>query len=381
MPKTLILLALAATGLAVAAPPLPAELFLAGGALRTCSDLAPAGCTAAPRPAATRAAPRFRVDDGGIARALDPALWQGRHDAPARAELAAMLASARRDGDWERTDLEDRLAAHCTAAGCSDAPRRAPWTRLLDDERAALLSALEVPQQVDGLRPRERTQLAASREQAGVDVLRAFVAAAARRSNGKPPRIAVVTASAQDSMEAVDFYLAAFEELGAQVQWWPVDAALNASVFELGHCDTLDRLRRERLRQSGRDRVYPDLGAQQQRACLDPEATASVPAQVQGIFFAGGDQWRHRQAFFDAQDQPNAWLLALRERHARGAVVVGGTSAGTAVQGGAAMLSNGTSAQALRGGALAGLPMAPGCERARRCPAGLSEDSLPYWPT
>ncbi len=380
MPKILIFLLLTVAGSASARPVFPSELFLAGGALRTCSDLAAGGCEAAPTPAATRKPPTFLVDDFGISRALDSALWHGRSGAPPRAELAVMLASARRDRDWERIALEDKLAAHCAADGCRDNPGRAPWTRLLDDERAALLSALEVPQLINGVRPRERTQLAASREQAGVDVLRAFVAAAAQRANGEAPRIAVVTASAQDSMEAVDFYLAAFEELGAQAQWWPVDAALNTAVFEQGRCDALDRLRRERLRQSGRDRVYPDLGAQQWRACLKPEATATVPAQVHGVFFAGGDQWRHREAFFDAKDQPNAWLLALRERHARGEVVVGGTSAGTAVQGGAAMLSNGTSAQALRGGALARLPMEPGCERAGRCPDGLSEDSLTYWP-
>ncbi len=380
MPKTLIFLVLAIAGSASARPDFPSELFLAGGALRTCSDLAPGGCAAAPSPAATRLPPRFLVDDGGISRALDPALWRGRSGAPPRAELAVMLASARRDRDWERIALEDKFAAHCTGDGCRDHPARAPWTRLLDDERAALLSALEVPQLINGIRPRERTQLAASREQAGVDVLRAFVAAAALRAEGQAPRIAVVTASGQDSMEAVDFYLAAFEELGAKALWWPVDAALNAAVFEQGRCDALDRLRRERLRQSGRDRAYPDLGAQQWRACLNREATAQVPAQVHGVFFAGGDQWRHREAFFDANDQPNAWLLALRERHAHGDVVVGGTSAGTAVQGGAAMLTNGTSAQALRGGALARLPMQAGCERAGRCADGLSEDSLSYWP-
>ncbi len=379
MPKTLILLMLMAAGHAQAAAPLPPELFLAGGALRTCSDLAPAACRTPPAAADARGPSRYRVDDGGVSRALDPLLWRGRSGAPGRIALAAMLSSVRREQPWERAALEDVLDRHCPRSACmGDAAT--PWRRLLADERAAILSALEVPQVDDGVRRRERAHLAQSRQQAGVDVLRAFVAAAAKRSPGQPPRIAVVTASASDPFDPVDFYLDAFRELGAQPQWWPVDAALNAAVLQGGDCGQLDALRREHLKLSARDLVYPDLGALQWRACLDPEATAGVPGSVQGIFFAGGDQWLHRRAFFDRDDRPNAWLVALREASAAGTLVVGGTSAGTAVQGGAAMLSNGDSAQALRTGALARLPMDAGCGDARRCADGLPEDSLTYWP-
>jgi len=379
MPKTLILLLLAAAGGAHASAP-PSELFLAGGALRTCSELAPRACQAPPDRADRRRPAESRVDDGGLSRALDPLLWQDRRDAPDRATLAAMLASARRNRDWTLDDLEERLGRYCPTATCRDGKRRYPWQQLLDDERAAILSALEVPQIVDGVRLEERALLAQSRQQDGVEVLRAFVAAAAQRAGGGKPRIAVVTASGHDPFDAVDFYLDAFRELGAEAEWWPVDAALNAAVFEQGRCDGLDALRRERLKLSGRDRIHPKPGAQQWRACLDPDSIARVPERVQGVFFAGGDQWRHRQAFFDGNDQPNAWLLALRRAHEAGTVVVGGTSAGTAVQSGVAMVSNGTSAEALVSGALARLPMAPGCGRAGRCADGLSEDSLTYWP-
>jgi len=379
MAKTLILLLLAAVGGAHASGP-PSELFLAGGALRTCSELAPRACETPPERADRRRPASYRVDDGGLSRALDPLLWQDRRDAPDRATLAAMLASARRDRDWTLDDLEERLGRYCPTATCRDGKRPYPWQQLLDDERAAILSALEVPQIVDGVRLEERALLAQSRQQEGVEVLRAFVDAAAKRADGGKPRIAVVTASGHDPFDPVDFYLDAFRELGAEAAWWPVDAALNAAVFEQGRCDGLDALRRERLKLSGRDRVYPKPGAQQWRACLDPDSITRVPERVQGVFFAGGDQWRHRQAFFDRDDQPNAWLLALRRAHEAGTVVVGGTSAGTAVQSGVAMVSNGTSAEALVSGALARLPMAPGCGRAGRCADGLSEDSLTYWP-
>lgn len=380
MPKTLIFLLLAAAGAVRPALADPAELFLAGGALRTCSDLAPGACRSPPPGVDARAASQFRVDDGGLSRALDPLLWADRPQAPPRATLAAMLASARRDASWERTALEDALDAYCVPTACASGDRGHPWRQLLDDERAAVLSALELPQLDQGIRRRERAHLALSTDQAGVEVLRAFVAAAAQRAGGARPRIAVVTASSLDPFDPVDFYLDAFQSLGADAQWWPVDAALQAAVAQPGGCARLDALRREHLRLSSRDLVYPDLGAQQWRACLDPEATARVPQQVQGIFFAGGDQWRHRAAFFDADDQPNAWLLALRKAHAAGTLVVGGSSAGTAVQGGAAMLSNGTSAQALKAGALARPPVDPGCSAAGRCPEGVHGDSLTYWP-
>lgn len=379
MPKTLILLLLAAAAGASAAPVPAPEFFLAGGALRTCSDLAPSACRTLPEGAGSRSPSTFLVDDAGIERALDPLLWQGRSDAPDRATLAAMLRDVRRENAWERDALEDALDRYCTDADARRCSRR-PWQTLLADERTALLAALEVPQQHEGSRPRERAHLDQSRDVAGVQVLRAFVAAAAQRSPGGRPRIAVVTASAGDPFDPVDFYLDAFRQLGADAQWWPVDAALNAAVFRDAHCDGLDVLRRHELRLPARRRVYPDLAELQQRACDDAQGTADVPLNVQGVFFAGGDQWLHRRAFFDANDQPNAWLLALRKAASAGALVVGGTSAGTAVQGGAAMLSNGTSEQALREGALARLPIQAGCGDAGRCADGLSEDSLTYWP-
>lgn len=378
MPKTLILLLLAATGSALASPPMPPEFFLAGGALRTCSDLAPAACRAPPDAAAARTPSQYRVDEDGIARALDPLMWRDRSDAPDRAALAAMLASVRREQPWERTALEDALERQCPRSECAG-DAAAPWRRLLADERAAILSALELPQLDEGVRRRERSYLAQSLQQDGVDVLRAFVAAAAKRRPGQRPRIIVVTASASDPFEPVDFYLDAFRELGARAHWWPVDAALNAAALQGGDCDELDSLRREHLKLSARDVVYPDLGALQWRACQDP-LTATLPELVEGVFFADGDPWLKRRAFFDNDDQANAWLLSLRKASAAGTLVVGGTGAGTAVQGGAAMLSNGDSAQALRAGALARKPMDAGCGDARRCADGLSEDSLTYWP-
>lgn len=376
MPSTLFPLLLALSAAASDAPP-GAELVLAGGALRTCSDLAPSACIEPPARPGARTPPRYLVDDGGASRALDPRLWESRPEAPGRDALLRLLSSARGAGALDGRAIEARFEAVCLAPCRGGADR--PWHHLLDDERAALLSALEVPQGTPEARPREQAYLDKNKDPAGTDVLRSFVEAARRRAGDQAPRIAVVTASAIDPMDPVDFYFDAFRQLGAQAEWWPLDAALRDAIAA-GDCRQLDTLRQRVLGQSGRDRIYADLGALQWRACLDPERLATLPTRVQGVFFAGGDQWRHRRAFFADDGRALPWLESLRDAHARGEVVVGGTSAGTAVQAGAAMVSNGTPRQALRAGAFARPPMDPGCDRAGRCAGGLPEDTLTYWP-
>lgn len=382
----------------------PRELVLAGGALRLCASLAPKSCTAgAPvHGPEARSAPQYSLALGGTQ--FEDAL-NAAFDTPQdalRAPLAAVLQQLRRRlGRTPQTDaqLEQALARHCMNARgkvgvCRDRTQ-APWAKLDDHQRMAMLAALELPQRHDGERRTEQASLAHSANADGVAVLRAFVDAASARADGGKPRIAVVTASSFDPFDPVDMYLSALREAGAEAEWWPVDAALAAAVFDGAAsdgsaCDALPRLRVERMRLPGRERIYPDLVAQQRDACTQPETLRTLPERVQGVFFTGGDQWALRRAFFhDAKntdnaqggsDRPNAWLIALRAAWTRGDLVVGGTSAGSAVQSGAAMLSNGSSAQALRGGAIASPPPVPGCGASGRCPGGLHEDALTYWP-
>lgn len=389
MRKLLTLLLLSASPCLAAQMP-TTELFLAGGALKLCSDLAAADCGAAHASTPhTRTPARFVFDTAGTGRAADPSLWR-RLDAPTPAQLQALLATAasRSEGlplsSDAATELLDGLCLHhandqSIASDCRSDSSPRPWRQWLDEERSAVLAAMEVPQLQDGVRSKERAFPHDSRVQGGLEVVEAFVEAARRRASGAVPRIAVVTASAYDPFDPVDFYLSLFTALGAEVEWWPIDAALNAAVAS-GRCETLDAARREQLHLPGRERVYPDLAAQQARACTDPQALANVPALVHGVFFSGGDQWRLRRALVDADDRPNAWLQSLRRAHAAGSVVVGGTSAGAAVQSGGAMLSNGTSAEALQRGALSSIPPSAGCDRAGACPAGLVEDSFTWWP-
>lgn len=375
------ILLLVAGGVGASEPAPSRELFLAGGALAICSDLAPRACAQAT--AGGRGAPTYRLDDDAIRVAATPALW-GAAGAPPASAIEAMLVRARESlgapADAARgvdgAPLEAALSAACLAPACAETDPRRPWSVLLDVERAGLLSALEWPgATVDGARVRERARPAASAVDGGVRVLEAFVAGARARAGGTP-RIAVVTASAFDPMEPVDFYRSAFAALGAEATWWPVDAALAAARFEAGDCDALPRLRLERLRLARREAVYPDLAVEQLAFCR--AASDDLPP-VHGVFFAGGDQWRLRQAFVDPRDAANPWLRALRAAHAAGRVVVGGTSAGAAVQSGAWMLGNGSVAQAMARAPSTAPPPEPGCARGGRCGA-LPEDALALWP-
>lgn len=380
----------------------PRELFLAGGSLKLCSSLAKKECT--PEAAAivgaahARSAPRYSLDAATVGEAfeaaLEPSLWAGR-DA-LRAPLRALLADARSafgNAPLDEDTLLDRLETRCVGAReqvrtCRGGAR-APWRRLDDDTQAAVLAALELPQFEGDARKPEIAALDGGRRGDGATILRAFVAAARTRlpDNGThataaaKPRIAVVTASSFDPFDPVDMYLDALRQAGAEVEWWPLDAALAAAVFDGAGCAALPALRLSLLKLPARERIYPDLAAEQMRACTQPDRLRSLPDRVQGVFFTGGDQSKLRNAFFHRDgDRPNAWLLALRAAAARGDVVIAGTSAGSAVQSGAPMLSNGSPERAVRDGAIASPPPASGCARSGDCVGGLAEDAFTYWP-
>lgn len=367
----------------------PREMFLAGGAMHICSSLALGDCARTPDSfRRARGAPRYRVDDAAIARAASEKLWPNADAAPTSDSVRALLTAAARDHGKRELDADamfELLDALCAPANsdrlrsCRTDKSPRPWRRLLDSERSAILAALEVPMFSGDKRLREVASLEQSKRSEGVAILRAFVAAAAQRSPARKPLIAVVTASSNDSFDPVDFYLSALREAGAEPVWWPLDAALAAAVYDGKSCDTLADLRLQKLALPARELVYPDLAAAQLAACRSPQALLDMVDRLQGVFFSGGDQWRLRQAFFDNEDQPNAWLKKLRVGYARGDIVIGGTSAGTAVQSAYAMLSNGDTERALARGAIAAAPPAPGCTRAQRCLPGQDESDLTYW--
>lgn len=347
------------------------ELVLAGGSLALCSSLSTRACRDGEAPIG-RGASTYLIDEVGIARLA--ALPFAKQEAATASISGALrrLAGKRQGQPLNAGDIEDALAEHCRADDCA-------WAQLDDYQRAGLFAALEQPQRdAKGERLKEQVSLLASREQAGAAVIRRFIAAAGQRAGERTPRIAFVTASAFDPFDAVDYYTSLFTEAGAEAVWWPLDAASAALVASGGDCQRLTTLQASELGLPDRSTVFPDLIAQQ-RAWCESARRAALPSGIHGVFFAGGDQWRLRRAFVDAEDRPYPWLAALREAVARGALVVGGTSAGTAVQSGAGMLSNGSPQRALIDKPRHVVPPTPGCSRARSC-KGLEEDAFSTWP-
>ena len=254
------------------------------------------------------------------------------------------------------------------------------WDGLLDRERDLLLDHFEIVQwRQPGERLKEGVNLRASDHKIA-EIYRAFVALSAQRSKKKRPRVLIVTASSRDPFAAVDYYLAAFNQAGADAQWLPLDAALVATR----DCTQLIANRLKILGSAARERVYPDLHAQQLSYCQTPEALSRALAEADGVFLNGGDQSLTLRAWFDEQGGNRYWKL-LASRLESGEVVLGGTSAGSAVQSArgprAAMLSGGESSEAWRSGAQAVSPAELGCERAGRCAAGQREDALTFEPS
>lgn len=350
----------------------PTEVILAGGALALCSDLSPQACGEAPE--VVRSPPMYRFDPPGSLRAGDPRLWAapGAPTADTVAQWLQSVVKAAGAGEMTRTAAVELLERRPPGDG-----RDSPWMSFTDGERDGLLSAFEVPQiDNDGNRLRERADPRDSHDPGGLAVIEAFVASARVRAGGAVPRVLVVTASAFDPMEPVDFYESMFAALGAEGHWWPVDAAMAKARFPKRSCESLDDLRISELGVASRERVYPDLAA---RAAMFCESGSASLDGVHGVFFAGGDQWRLLRAFVDGQGSANPWLQALRAAHARGALVVGGTSAGAAVQSGAAMLTNGSVTAAIEGRVTREPPPDPGCGRAGRCASEHGEDALGLW--
>lgn len=349
-------------------------LILMGGSNRTCSSLGSDNCEIDKRqfPGA-RQAPSYRIDSKFFPAILDPGYWAGRDRPPAIAEIGQMLNNAKAFAGDRTFDSNGLMALF-------ESKDPVIWNALLVSEQDMIVSAFEIPQVHEGVRRKEGVRLDGGKGGHDEFLFRRFVQETAARTPGKKPRIAFVTSAAANNFDGVDFYREILQQAGAEVVWWPVDASMNAAIFGQQGCDALPRLRQQLFSQLQRESVFPDLAEQQRQACLQAGTLADLPMQVQGIFFDGGDQWLHWKTFFNADGNANAWLVNLRTAFEKGSLVVAGTSAGTAIQSGPAMITNGTSANALARGAKIFGSMPEGCDRAKRCPKDLQEDDLTFWP-
>ena len=347
---------------ATAAQPGDAQILLAGGHLPVCTSMSPNCIRSVAWSEEALEEHSFNPTKARIERWL--ASRGEPPDSPAAREWRAVLEELAAEHEaMRRSWLNDELSAAA-----------ADWYEGLDERaRWQLFDHFQDP---TGSR-REEVHLRDSTSQAAIETFERFVTMARETSSRERPRIGISTASSRDPYDALDFYLQVFEQAGAEVHWLPLDRAFSAARAA-DRCEDLARFQAELLGTWDRARVFPEAFQQQQALCDDPEATLQLAENLDGLFLNGGDQWLTLHAFIDELGQPTPEWQRIMARLEAGEMVLGGTSAGAAVQSGPVMISNGSSQRALLKGAHEQPPPGPGCDRARTCPPGLSVDSLTF---
>gem|GEM_PF-533534 len=352
----------------------PWALLMAGGSISLCSSEHRVGCQDARRsasdwPEEVRLETRFEVDAESLARVIDPTLWAKDREA----ERLALKEAFSDDLDNDNPESFDR---HTLQALLPDT--------LSGRERARVFDQLEAFQGRKDQPDHRLTEQASpefTAERSRPDIYAAFVEMAAAVTSKDEARILVFTSAARDPLSPVDYYLSAFEKSGADVRWAPADPAVMESI-QSGDCQGLDERRNTINNSWERERVYPDLAAKQQALCQAPDQLLSLVDWADGVFFNGGDQSRHRATLFDVDNQPSPALEKIREKFENDELVVGGTSAGTAVQTGqqVPMISSGSPEAALLGQVKAAPAPAPDCDIHGDCPETTTPDTLTWHP-
>ena len=205
---------------------------------------------------------------------------------------------------------------------------------------------------VDYQRPLERIALYQSTSQEAVSIIKAFVAQAKGSAN-EAPTILVMTSSSNDSYDAVDFYTEIFNQSGADAHWLPIDRAFQDAQAS-GRCDLLPVYHGQYANHPHLDALYPDYAQIHQEACEKPASVLALIEEADGLFINGGAQRRSLDALMPevsagAREDSDAMAL-IRQRFNDGDLIVGGTSAGTAVQGGGSLDDDGFSIPMIDGG-------------------------------
>jgi len=348
------------------------QLLLAGGSISVCSSSHRSPClseraSADDWPADARLGPRYELSRDIVEDIIDPLYWDKERE-HIRQHLAGVL------GDALDQDEHTQFGSNRLNALLPD--------ELSPRERARARDLLEIFQ-ARPKRPNHRLREIASpkhtREPERPSIYRQFVEMAARQAGRTQPRILVFTSAARDAMSPVDYYLSAFSESGATARWAVADPAV-MSALHAGECDALEQWRQATSNSWNRASVYPDLAAEQTALCETPEKLVESMQWADGVFFNGGDQSRHRATLIQPSGEQTEALRVMRERFKNAELVVGGTSAGTAVQtaAGIPMIASGSPRAALTGKLKASPPPPPDCVIHNDCPAGTGPETLTW---
>jgi cyanophycinase len=378
------------------APSLPDpqyDLMLIGGGINTCSSMTPSSCIEGTTfNDLAKTSRLYSLQTSQLQNFANANLFTAERQ-PLQQQLLALLGELATTSSSALTESALFELFRSAAASEQHPGGEELWQQLSAREQNILLDYLEIPTlSADGkYRLTEQVDLAQTQDQISAELYREFVRLAAVKASAKgrsQPKVLLVTASSRDPFAAVDFYLDAFRQSGADSSWLPLTAALQAAM-QAENCQALPQYLAELHGSYRREQVYAELYASKLKACqAGSSALVKAISEADAIFFNGGDQSLTYLALRSAEGAATAELEAIFQAVANKQILIAGTSAGTAVMSGnqwlapelapVPMLSNGDSYHALQYGAIAGVAPWLGCRKENRCPANLSERQLTY---
>jgi cyanophycinase len=377
------------------------SMVLVGGGLTTCSSINVHDCSAADTfTSAAKAGNEYKLTAEHLTNIADKEFWSEERIIEQQQTLA-LLEFIRSRVNNERISERELLRLWRSAEIEIDGiwvSGRVNYNALTDRERNFVLDQLQVVAGSDGnakrsnvARQKEYASLANTKNGFSVEIYRKIVELAQQVAGPlRKPRILVVTGSGRDPFAAVDFYINAFDEAGAQTSWLPLNAAYQAAQQQTENdkasCSQLPQYLAAYHGTYQRSRVYPDLMQQLDSFCKQgSDAAVEQIRRADAIFISGGDQSLTVQAFRQPDGTATAELKQIDSMLAAGQLVIAGTSAGTAVMSGGSyqghkipMITNGDSYNAMQFGAFDLSAPQPGCDKDQSCSNGLAENHLTY---
>jgi len=345
------------------------DLILAGGGLATCSSFSQKNCRQADFSDDDFTQLLFRFSENNQQNFQQSSFYKNLSQADKLNIDAIIEYLNSRKGDLTVTKRQ-------VSKTLNGSRFRDEYQELSDPLYYALFDFFEVRQTVrSGDRKRERVELSGNNNLGASRVYQAFYNSAAAIAAGKSkakPHLIAITASSRDPFESADFYHSVFSNFDADVTWLPLDMSLQQAMANKD-CKRLEYYRNKNL-SFNRAAIYPNRTEMQRTLCQQPDELLAIISQADGIFFNGGDQSRTIAALTSTNGAPTPVLQKILEMNNNHQVVVGGTSAGTAVQAGGefnntpvVMLTNGDPEKALERGAFATLPPSARCDETGSC--------------
>ncbi|TMO87096.1 cyanophycinase [Pseudoalteromonas spongiae] len=340
-------------------------LYLAGGALKICSSLAPKNCiekTSFSSHAKTHSL--YLVNETAITAINSH--WPNTNTQH-KIATRKLLNKIKSKHTISKAELIDKFKSENAAL----------YRALSNQEYYFVFDMLELPLIVKNKRISEQVLTQKNKVKGTTEILNAI---SLDIKNAPNKTLFLVTASSRDPYESADFYNGLFSQYKINAKWLALTPAL-AKAIAKQDCENLDHYRNKINLAYNRDTVYPDLTAQEKALCdagIDNLITTLKNAD--GLFFNGGDQSLTKQVFINAETkEPYPWFEVIQSRE-----ILVGTSAGTAMQSGGQnnfgnvpMITNGSSLNALKNGAFDAPPPAENCQNQGGC-QHLEFDTLTY---